>query len=147
MQRGRSLTDTLRKAWDANTFRGNGRDSSPDDKVSISKILQNKATFELFMTHLSKEFSMECLLSVTEMIQFKRLVKKYQLNYTVCHLILILIVMDWDTIKVILVATMAITIGVTEITMEPVTIITIIMVITPITITTTMKKASPTINL
>ena len=43
--------------------------------VSIDKILSNPESIHLFMLHLSKEYSMECLLSLIEIMQFKNYVR------------------------------------------------------------------------
>ena len=43
--------------------------------LHLVKILRNKDAFDLFMQHLSSEFSMECLLAFTEFTQFRMLLE------------------------------------------------------------------------
>src|SRR5689334_21947488 len=42
--------------------------------LSLTDIINHEISFELFMLHLSKEFSMELLLSYIEFMQFKQLI-------------------------------------------------------------------------
>ena len=42
------------------------------ENIKLSSVIQNGKSFDLFMIHLSMEFSMECLLSFVEFVQFKQ---------------------------------------------------------------------------
>ena len=52
-------------------------DASRSDMITIDTVLSNESTIHAFMIHLSKEYSMELLLSYIEMTQFQ----KYILDY------------------------------------------------------------------
>lgn len=47
------------------------------DTVKMTDIIAHEKAFTLFMTHLASEFSMEILLSIYELLQYKNLVRKY----------------------------------------------------------------------
>ncbi|ETO24065.1 hypothetical protein RFI_13093 [Reticulomyxa filosa] len=50
------------------------------EKISLEKLLTDTAAIDVFMQHLSKEFSLELLLSVIEMTQFQEFVREQILN-------------------------------------------------------------------
>ena len=49
----------------------NGNENGNGRKVCLSQILSHGKAFDMFMNHLCHEFSMECLLSLVEFIQFQ----------------------------------------------------------------------------
>ena len=49
--------------------------TSMDDAVGLKDVLGQSESFEMFMQHLSKEFSMESLLSLVEFTQFIKFVE------------------------------------------------------------------------
>mmetsp|Transcript_18264 Transcript_18264/g.29063 ORF Transcript_18264/g.29063 Transcript_18264/m.29063 type:complete len:200 (+) Transcript_18264:3-602(+) len=48
-------------------------DGEHDAKITIYQVLAHIKSFELYMTHLGKEFSLECLLSLIEFVEFQKL--------------------------------------------------------------------------
>ena len=75
--------------FDSSTKGSSGREFLDDHsnggqsyRDGIFDILSNSATYNEFMKHLSKEFSVECLLSLTEFIQFRDYIKS-QIDDTV----------------------------------------------------------------
>eukprot|EP01083_Nonionella_stella_P036250 98925_1 len=52
------------------------KDSVKHNKIKLCDVLMHYEGFELFMQHLTKEFSVECMLSLVEMVQFQQSVYK-----------------------------------------------------------------------
>lgn len=46
-------------------------DEDENDHLTLYEMLSSSLTYNAFINHLSKEYSIECLLSLTEMIQFR----------------------------------------------------------------------------
>ena len=55
--------------------RKNSENCNRKKSIRLDRILSNYYCFDMFMKHLVSEFAIECLLSVTEIIQFKKFVK------------------------------------------------------------------------
>eukprot|EP01083_Nonionella_stella_P052962 140320_1 len=55
-------------------------DSSQRKKVELEEILTNEDAIHSFMIHLSREYSMECLLSYIEIVQFQQYIKEFMVS-------------------------------------------------------------------
>ena len=52
----------------------NNNNNNNNNQVTLQQVLSHIKSFELYMVHLSREFSLECLLSTIEFIEYQKLI-------------------------------------------------------------------------
>lgn len=62
---------------DGSTQITNSNDNKILSHIQLRGILENDILFQSFLEHLNEEFSLECLLSLIELIQFKQVIIQY----------------------------------------------------------------------
>ena len=61
----------------SNAFKENSHSNKILNDVQLIAVLENDILFQAFLEHLNEEFSLECLLSLIEIIQFKQVIMQY----------------------------------------------------------------------